>query len=453
MGWIGAIEHNRWLSHQMQALLEHGKAAWAPTGFGYFTADGKLDETKPVDLAITARMTFAYSLGVLMGIPGCTRYCDHGLQSMQTFFRDREQGGWFTAIDHSPGPDGRGVPWGEYGAEKTQYSQAFLTLAAATATTASRPGAFELLNDALDVQLEHWYQDQTGTVADRYTWDWKPLEPYRGLNSLMHSIEAYLAAAEASGDLQWLERAQRMLHFVYYEASQNSWRVPEHYDDEWRPLLDYNREAPATKHYPYGYVIGHGFEMSRLGLQLRAALREEGLPEPSYLMNGAIDLFDRAHRDGWGREGKPGFLYTTDFEGAPVLTERLSWVLCEGILAAAAIRRGLLDDGATEAKVESYSHLYQHWMDYLHDYMLLDEGVLARVLNADSEPTEGTISSRPDIYHPIQMFLSSRVPLWPPVGAAISRDLLDEPEGAPRRVRGRWGRKPDSPLVPPVSWK
>ena len=441
MGWIEAIEHNRWLSHQMQALLEQGRAAWAPTGFGYFTPDGKLDETKPVDLAITARMTFAYSLGTLMGIPGCRKYGDHGVQCLQTYFRDREHGGWFSAIEHEPDEAGRGVPWPDGGEDKWAYAHAFLLLAAATATNANRPGAYELLQDALQNQLDYWYDEDAGAVADRYSRDWSVKEPYRGMNSLMHTVEAYLAAAEAAQEVEWLERAEKMLARTYEVASEHNWRVPEHYDENWRPMLDYNVEAPATPYYPYGYVIGHGMELARLGAQLRAGLREEGLPEPDYLLKSATEMFHRAREDGWRGDGKSGFLFTTDFEGDPVLTERLSWVLCEGICAAVALRRGMLDDGAADQEVEHFDHAYQTWMDYLHDEMLLEEGVLARTLNEDSEPMEGTIASRPDIYHPIQALLVSRLPLWPPMGAALHRGLLDSPQGAPQRTRPKWGRK------------
>lgn len=118
MGWLESIEHQRWLSRQLQDLLEHGHAAWAPTGFGYFRPDGQLDTDRPIDLAITARMTFAFSLGVLLGIPGSRRYADHGIRCLQTYFRDREFGGWYTAIDHDPNEGGHGVPWHDGGDQK-----------------------------------------------------------------------------------------------------------------------------------------------------------------------------------------------------------------------------------------------------------------------------------------------------------------------------------------------
>lgn len=452
MGWLESIEHQRWLSRQLQDLLEHGHAAWAPTGFGYFRPDGQLDTDRPIDLAITARMTFAFSLGVLLGIPGSRRYADHGIRCLQTYFRDREFGGWYTAIDHDPNEGGHGVPWHDGGDQKWQYAHAFLILAAATATNANRPGAHELLHDALADQDAHWYDPETGLVADRYNRDWSVCAPYRGMNALMHTAEAYLAAAEALQDPQWGRRAGRMLEFAYGEAAQYDWRVPEHHDENWQPLLEYNIDAPNTPYYPYGYVIGHGMELARLGLQWRAVLREEGMKEPEYLGRGSAMLFRRARADGWRRNGKPGFIYTADFEGNPVLSERLQWVLSEAICATVALRRAALDEGASVGDVEIFEHCYHSWVDYLNDYMLLEHGVLARQLNADNEPMEGTIPARPDVYHSIQALLIGRVPLWPPIGAALSRGLLDKPEGAPHRPRGRRFRGGDE-QKPLLSWR
>ena len=446
MSWIESIEHSRWLSRQLQELLERGKAAWAPTGFGYFKADGSLDESRPVDLAITARMTFAYSLGVLLGIPGCRKYCDHGVLALRTYFKDREYGGWFTAIEHAPSDAGLGVPWEDCGDEKWQYAHAFLILAAATAAVANRPGAHELLRDALENQDERWWDEEVGAVADRYNRDWSECAPYRGTNSLLHTIEAYLAAGEAMGDPLWIERAERMLQRLMNEAKKYNWRLPEHHDANWEPILSFNIEAPNTPHYPYGFVIGHGLELSRLGVQMRGAIRELGREDPEYLLAASTELFDRSRSDGWRRNGKPGFLYTVDFEGQPILTERLQWVVSEGIAATAAMRRAVLDDGGRMGDVELYDHSYRTWVDYLNDYMMLDTGVFARTLNEDSEPMEGTITTRPDIYHTIQALLTPRLPLWPPIGAALQRGLLDKPQGAlPKPPQKRsWRRRGNS---------
>ena len=73
LGWFGAPEHNRWLAGETHALLRFARAARLPAGFGWIGEDGRIDASHPVELWITGRMTFAFSLGTLMGIPGCRR--------------------------------------------------------------------------------------------------------------------------------------------------------------------------------------------------------------------------------------------------------------------------------------------------------------------------------------------------------------------------------------------
>ena len=52
----------------------------------------------------------------------------------------------------------------------------------------------------------------------------------------------------------------------------------------------------------------------------------------------AVDAaFDRAVADGWDVDGAPGFVYTTDWSGRPVVSQRMHWVAAEAISAAAAL--------------------------------------------------------------------------------------------------------------------
>lgn len=427
MGWFESIEHSRWLSEEMRALLRHGHAAVTPTGFAYFNSDGEVDETKPVDLAITARMTYVYALGALMGIPGSRRYCDHGIRCMKDYFLDTEYGGWFKSIKHTTDSEGHGQPWDDDGASKWQYAHAFLVLAAATGAIANRPGAYELLQLALANQKEYWLDPQTSLVKERADRDWSQFSDVRGMNSLMHTVEAYLSAAEAIKDPQWLYAAERMLRFVYQVGSQYDWRIPEHYTEQWEPLPDYNEDNPTLPRDPYGFVIGHGMELSRLSIQLRAALHALGDDSHDYLAIMAEDLFERSRTDGWRRNGDPGFVYTVNFKGEPVLTDHLQWVVSEGICSAAFLRNAMLSDGASMGEVEVYEHCYRSWLDYLHDYMQLRPGVYARALDEDNHRTSDTVSSRPDIYHTLQALLAARVPVWPPFASALAQDLLDKP--------------------------
>ena len=103
-------EHKRWLAYETHALLHYARAAKVPTGFGWLGQDGEVDPAHPIELWITGRMTFAFSLGALMGIPGCRRYADHGVRALNGPLRDPVNGGWYSAIGLEPDAEGRGVP-------------------------------------------------------------------------------------------------------------------------------------------------------------------------------------------------------------------------------------------------------------------------------------------------------------------------------------------------------
>ena len=68
LGWFGAPEHTRWLAAETHALLAYARAARVPSGFGWIGQDGVVDRDHPVELWITGRMTFAFSLGALLGL-------------------------------------------------------------------------------------------------------------------------------------------------------------------------------------------------------------------------------------------------------------------------------------------------------------------------------------------------------------------------------------------------
>lgn len=99
--WIGSPEHTRWLGQHTQALLDFARRSWVSGGFGWIGPDGVVDSSRPVELWITGRMTYVFSVGVLLGVPGCRRYADHGVQALTNAFWDETNGGWFSAIEVS----------------------------------------------------------------------------------------------------------------------------------------------------------------------------------------------------------------------------------------------------------------------------------------------------------------------------------------------------------------
>ena len=312
---MDSAAHRRTLLAETGRLLEFGRAAALPAGgFGWLDIRGAVTAGRPAQLYVTGRMTHVYSLGSLLGLAGSDEKAAHGLASLDGLFQDDEHGGWYEAVDG----EGRASD-----PRKTTYGLAFVILAAASASLAGAPGAPALLERALTVSEQHVWDETEGMVVDGWDRTFTRLEDYRGVNSTMHSVEAYLAAYAATGRPVWLERALRMTERVLGFAQGRDWRMPEHFDARWEPRLEHNRDRPDDPTKPYGATVGHWLEWSRLVLQVRAALagRQDGVRER--LLGAAVALFDAAVRDGWAVDGRPGFVYTVDWDGRPVVRSRL----------------------------------------------------------------------------------------------------------------------------------
>ena len=406
MGWLGTPAHVRWLEAEGDRLLDFSRAARHPTGgFAWLDDAGRPELDRPVELWITCRMTHVFSLGQLLGRPGCAPLADHGLRALEGRFRDPVHGGWYAAVD-ADGPTGRA---------KSAYPHAFVVLAAASAALAGRPGGRELLDEALDVLLTRFWDDEHGMVVEEFDESFTRLDAYRGVNANMHTVEALLEAADATGDRTLLDRALRILTRVVHQLGpEHDWRLPEHFDEAWNPLLDYNADRPADPFRPYGATIGHWLEWSRLALHLRAAL---GAGAPDWLLDDAVALFDASVREGWAVDGADGFVYTVDWEGRPVVRERMHWVAAEATATAAALHAATGDP--------AYDAWYATWWDHVSTVFLDHElGSWRHELDPANRPSGVVWNGKPDTYHAFQATLFPRLPLTPTLPAALRDGLL-----------------------------
>ena len=409
MTWLTSPAHHRWLEAETDRLLAFGRASRvADGGFGWLDEQGRLEADRPTELWITCRMTYVYALGALLGRPGCGALADHGVAALAGRFRDADHGGWFAAV----GPDG---PTED---AKGAYPHAFVVLATASAAAAGRPGARELLDEALAVQLEHFWDEAEGLVVESWDRAFTTTEEYRGVNANMHTVEAYLAAADVTGDRAWLDRAARITERVVDGwARENQWRIPEHFDPRWRPLLEYNADAPAHPFRPYGATVGHWLEWARLALHVGAALEAAGEERPAWVVPDATALFDASVAEGWAADGAPGFVYTVDWEGRPVVRERMHWVLCEALGAAAALYAATGE--------QRFDDWYRTWWDYAAEH-LLDAvgGSWWHELGPDNEVSRTVWAGKADLYHAVQATLIPRLPLAPVLAPGLARGLL-----------------------------
>ena len=401
------------LEAELTRLLDFGTRFPTPQGSAWLGEDGSPDPTRPTFTYITARMTHVYCLGSLIGRPGDGDLAAAGLAALADGpLRDREHGGWFAKID----------PDGHVDTNKECYTHAFVVLAASSAVAAGLPGAALLLDEALEVWLRRFFVPADGMFLDAWNGEFSVADPYRGVNANMHAVEALLAAFDATGDDTLRDRALGISRRVALEfAEVNGWRIPEHFDEGWRPQLEHHRSEPAHPFQPYGATVGHGLEWSRLLLELEAAL---GDAAPAWLKHASVELFDRAVADGWDVDGAEGFVYTTDWSGRPVVRDRMFWVLGEAIAAAATLQQRTGDP--------RYAPLAQEWWRYgerfVFDHRL---GSWYHQLDPDNRPTDTVWPGKSDLYHAVQAVLLPRLPLAPTAAWALRAGLLDQPSAPP----------------------
>ena len=237
MTWLTDPAHRRWLEGETDRLLEFSRAARHPAGgFAWLDERGRPMLDQPVELWVTCRMTHVFALGQLLGRPGCGPLVDHGVQALQGRLRDLAHGGWFAAV----GDDG------VTDSGKETYGHAFVVLAASSATAAGHPEGRRLLDDALTLMDKRLWSESDGMVVDRCDEAFTTVEPYRGVNANMHTVEAFLAASDVTGDPLWRARALRITERVLGFARDSSWRIPEHYDEGWHPQPATTTTSRAT---------------------------------------------------------------------------------------------------------------------------------------------------------------------------------------------------------------
>ncbi len=408
--WLNTPSHHRWLEAEADRLLSFARESVDPRGgFGWLDDAGKRDKSRGVELWITCRMTHAFALASLMGRPGAAALVDSGIDALRGRLRDERHGGWFAAVDDK----------GPTNTAKQAYGHAFVILAASSATAAGRPGARKLLDEALAVHSDKFWDDIMGMSREAFAADWTGSEDYRGINANMHTVEAYLAAADVTGDKELLQRALRITErAVHGFAREHNWRLPEHFTRDWEPDLDYNEETPAHKFRPFGSTIGHWFEWSRLTLQLAASLQQSGLAAPEWMKADARALYDAGVAEGWSVDGAPGFVYTVDWEGHPVVRERMHWVAAEAIGAAAVLWQ------STRQPV--YAEQYELWWDYVGEHHVDREGgSWWHELDAGNHVSRTVWQGKADIYHALQATLIPRLPTSPALAASLAAGNLD----------------------------
>jgi mannose/cellobiose epimerase-like protein (N-acyl-D-glucosamine 2-epimerase family) len=401
--WLNAPAHQQWLAAEGLRLLAFAKASKLPEGFGNLDEKGRLPGDAQAQTMNTARMTHSFAMAHIQGLPGFAELVDHGIRALRGPLRDAVHGGWFAVAEHRDGNTG-----------KNAYLHAFVALAASSAVVAQRPDAQALLDDAVDIIDTYFWSEEEGAMRESFNRDFSCEEAYRGANSNMHATEAFLALADVSDDKRWLCRAQRIVERVIHgRAAANGFLVIEHFDRDWLPLREYNRDNPADGFRPYGTTPGHGFEWARLLLHLEAARVRAGMLTPGWLLTDAQKLFEQNCLHGWEIDGAPGMVYNLDWDNKAVVRHRLHWTHCEASAAASALLKRTGD--------EQYERWYRLFWEFCECHFIDHEcGSWHHELDPLNRPSGDIWAGKPDLYHAWQAVLIPRLPLAPSMASALA---------------------------------
>ena len=385
---IDTPENKQFLKEMRDQLLSFGHKFPSPGGGSYYLGDdGTPWKERPRETWITSRMVHVYSMGSFLGHEGSEELIDAGLKGLKGELHDDANGGWYAGLT----ADGAILP------NKQCYAHAFVILASSSAVLAGRPGAKELLEEALKVYDDKFWNEEEGLSCDTWNTEFTVLDEYRGINANMHTVESFLAAADVLEDEKYRVRAGRIIDRVAGWAMDNEYRIPEHFFSDWAVNLECNKEKPDDQFKPYGATPGHGLEWARLITQWALSTYKEDNGKDKYV-ELAENLYNRAVADAWNSDGAPGIVYTTGWDGKPIVHDRMHWTLAEAINTAAVLYR------VTDK--EKYASDYAEFMKYL-DEKVLDHvnGSWFHQLDRENNLLGTVWPGKSDIYHALQAVL------------------------------------------------
>lgn len=407
---IGTKENKEFLEEIRKNLLEFGRQFPAPDGSSYYLGDdGTPWKDRNRETWITSRMLHVYSIGTMLGDKKSKALAESALRGLKGALKDTEHGGWYSGFR----ADGEILP------NKQCYAHAFVILSASSAMLAKIDGAEKLLKEALELFDLRFWDEKEKLCVDTWNTEFTVLDDYRGLNANMHTVEAFLAVADALSDEKYRQRAGWIIEHVIKWFSENSFRIPEHFTKDWKEDLECNKEQPADQFKPYGATPGHGIEWARLISQWAlSTYRTEGssILAEKYV-EAAEALYNRAIKDAWNVDGEEGLVYTTDWEGKPVIHDRMHWTLAEAINTSSVLWQ--------ITNNQRYANDYSKFMKYLDEKVLDHEnGSWFHQLNEKNEVIGTVWPGKSDLYHAFQA-------TWIPYGdtaVSIASDVKQKME-------------------------
>ena len=323
-----------------------------------FRDDGSIFDDQTKHLVGTCRFVYIFSIAaILTEKREYKEAARHGVQFLLNHHR-QSKGGYAWILEGLKVND----------ATNHCYGHAFVLLAFATSLKAGIQESAEPLVETFNLMERHFWRQADRLYVDEISSDWSIVDPYRGQNANMHTCEAMIAAFEATGETNYLDRATALAIRVCVDMTkQSDGMIWEHYDKNWDPDWQYNLDDPKNLFRPFGYLVGHWMEWAKLLLIL-----EENNPQ-EWMLPHAKRLFNAAIKQGWDHNSG-GMNYAVSPNGEIIDTDRYYWVLSETVAAAGLLANRTGDSTYTDWYSKSWTWSLENLVDQQYGgwYRVLD---------------------------------------------------------------------------------
>ncbi len=323
-----------------------------------FRDDGSIFDDQTKHLVGTCRFVYIFSIAAILTKKSEHKEAArHGVQFLLNHHR-QSKGGYAWILEGLKVSD----------ATNHCYGHAFVLLAFATSLKAGIQESAEPLVETFNLMERHFWRQADRLYVDEISSDWSIVDPYRGQNANMHTCEAMIAAFEATGETNYLDRATALAIRVCVDMTkQSDGMIWEHYDKNWDPDWQYNLDDPKNLFRPFGYLVGHWMEWAKLLLIL-----EENNPQ-EWMLPHAKRLFNAAIKQGWDHNSG-GMNYAVSPNGEIIDTDRYYWVLCETVAAAGLLANRTGDSTYTDWYSKSWTWALENLVDQQYGgwYRVLD---------------------------------------------------------------------------------
>ena len=324
-----------------------------------FRDDGSIFDDQTKHLVGTCRFVYIFSIAAILTEKSeYKEAARHGVQFLLNHHR-QSKGGYAWILEGLKVND----------ATNHCYGHAFVLLAFATSLKAGIQESAEPLVETFNLMERHFWRQADRLYVDEISSDWSIVDPYRGQNANMHTCEAMIAAFEATGETNYLDRATALAIRVCVDMTkQSDGMIWEHYDKNWDPDWQYNLDDPKNLFRPFGYLVGHWMEWAKLLLIL-----EENNPQ-EWMLPHAKRLFNAAIKQGWDHNSG-GMNYAVSPNGEIIDTDRYYWVLSETVAAAGLLANRTGDSTYTDWYSKSWTWSLENLVDQQYGgwYRVLDK--------------------------------------------------------------------------------